>query len=78
MVTHVHQFLRAEEIVMAKSIAPYLRPHQAEALNPEVIDQRIADVEALARWMDYAFVLPGGFRYGLGGLLTPPDQRGAS
>jgi len=69
MVTHVHHFLRAEEIVMAKSIAAYLRPHQAEALNPEVIDQRIADVEALARWMDYAFVLPGGFRYGLGGFI---------
>ena len=41
----------------------------AEVLHPEVIDSRIADVEALARWLDYAFVMPGGFRYGLGGVI---------
>lgn len=38
-------------------------------LYPEVVDPRIADVEALARWMDYAFVLPGGFRYGVAGFI---------
>ena len=41
----------------------------SEPLIPEVIDPRLEDVEALARWMDYAFVLPGGFRYGLGGII---------
>ena len=45
------------------------RRDDGRALNPEVIDPRIADVEALARWLDYAFALPGGFRYGLGGLI---------
>ena len=45
-------------------------PRQSnEALTPEVIDPRIADVEALARWMDYAFVLPGGFRFGFAGII---------
>ena len=34
-----------------------------------MIDPRIADVEAVARWMDYAFELPGGFRYGLAGII---------
>jgi hypothetical protein len=38
-------------------------------LYPEVIDPRLADVEALARWMDYAFVLPNGFRFGLAGFI---------
>ena len=32
-------------------------------------DPRIADVEALARWLDYAFVLPGGFRFGFAGII---------
>jgi hypothetical protein len=35
---------------------------------PEAVDPRIADVEAVARWFDYAFVLPGGFRFGLAGI----------
>ncbi len=39
------------------------------ALTGELIDPRIADVEAVARWLDYAFVLPGGFRFGLAGIL---------
>lgn len=38
-------------------------------LYPEVVDPRLTDVEALARWMDYAFVLPGGFRFGLAGFI---------
>ncbi len=55
---------------MAKSIAPYSGPeYRSETLYPEVVDSRIADVEALARWLDYAFVAPGGFRYGLGGFI---------
>ena len=45
---------------------PRSRP---DALNPEIVDPRIADVEALARWMDYAFTLPGGFQFGLAGLI---------
>lgn len=43
--------------------------HRPDALNPEVVDPRIADVEALARWMDYAFTLPGGFQFGLAGIV---------
>ncbi len=26
-------------------------------------------MEALARWMDYAFTLPGGFQFGVGGIV---------
>lgn len=37
--------------------------------NREIVDPRIADVEAVARWFDYAFVLPGGFRFGLAGIF---------
>jgi hypothetical protein len=40
-----------------------------EIPGQEVIDPRIADVEAVARWLDYAFVLPGGFRFGLAGII---------
>jgi hypothetical protein len=55
---------------MDQALARDYHPEPAgEILYPEVIDSRIADVEALARWLDYAFVLPGGFRYGLGGLI---------
>ncbi len=42
---------------------------QQGALTPEVIDPRLADVEALARWLDYAFALPGGFRFGVAGII---------
>jgi hypothetical protein len=37
--------------------------------TPERINPRIADVEAVARWLDYAFVLPGGFRFGFAGIV---------
>jgi hypothetical protein len=37
--------------------------------RPEIVDPRIADVETLARWLDYAFVLPGGFRFGFAPFL---------
>ena len=40
-----------------------------DALTPEIVDPRLADVEALARWMDYAFTLPGGFRFGMAGII---------
>ena len=43
--------------------------HRPDALTPEIVDPRIADVEALARWLDYAFALPGGFRFGLAGII---------
>lgn len=45
------------------------RPDDATPLTGELIDPRLADVEAIARWMDYAFVLPGGFRFGLAGIV---------
>jgi hypothetical protein len=48
---------------------PYTAVDSAGTAPTEVIDPRIADVEALARWMDYAFVLPGGFRFGLAGFI---------
>jgi len=37
--------------------------------RPEIADPRIADIETLARWLDYAFVLPGGFRFGFAPFL---------
>jgi hypothetical protein len=52
--------------------APLIRPparYREEALTPEVVDPRLADVEALARWFDYAFELPGGYRFGLAGII---------
>jgi hypothetical protein len=49
-------------------LTPYGHP-DPPPVSGEVIDQRIADVEALARWMDYAFALPGGFRFGLAGFI---------
>jgi hypothetical protein len=33
------------------------------------VDPRIADVEALARWLDYSFALPGGFQFGFAGII---------
>jgi hypothetical protein len=45
------------------------RTPAGEVLTGEVIDPRIADVEAVARWLDYAFVLPGGFRFGFAGII---------
>jgi hypothetical protein len=44
-------------------------PDDAKAVAGGLIDPRLADVEAIARWMDYAFVLPGGFRFGLAGFI---------
>jgi len=46
---------------MTKAISPYIMP--------AAVDPRIADVEGLARWLDYAFVLPGGFRFGFAGIV---------
>jgi len=43
--------------------------YHGAALTPPGVDPRIADVEALARWLDYAFVLPGGFRFGVAGIV---------
>lgn len=40
-----------------------------QALTPEIVNPQIADIEALARWFDYAFELPGGFRFGLAGII---------
>jgi hypothetical protein len=55
---------------MPKSLSSSSPPvYPGDVLNPEVVDQRIADVEALARWLDYAFEMPGGFRYGVGGFI---------
>ena len=38
-------------------------------VSGKLCDQRLADVEAVARWMDYAFELPGGYRFGFAGLI---------
>lgn len=55
---------------MPNALQHHARPaYREEALNPEVVDPRIADVEALARWLDYAFALPGGFRFGFAGII---------
>ena len=43
--------------------------YRTDALNPEVVDPRIADVEAVARWFDYAFRLPNGFNFGIAGII---------
>jgi len=43
--------------------------YDGRVLTPEVVDPRIADVEALARWLDYAFEIPGGFRFGIAGII---------
>jgi hypothetical protein len=48
---------------------PAVPRYRADALTPEVVDPRIADVEALARWLDYAFAAPGGFRFGFAGII---------
>ena len=53
---------------MANSLST-IRTYDAKPVTGELIDPQLADVEALARWMDYAFVLPGGFRFGLAGLI---------
>jgi hypothetical protein len=53
-----------------KAITPYSTArHRADALTPEVVDPRLADVESVARWFDYAFELPGGFQFGLAGII---------
>lgn len=58
------------EAFMARALTPYSGPlPEDRVLYPEVVDARVADVEALARWLDYAFELPGGFRYGLSGFI---------
>ena len=55
---------------MPNGITPYVnRTYREDALTPEIVDPRIADVEALARWLDYAFALPGGFRFGFAGII---------
>jgi hypothetical protein len=50
-------------------VANPLIVHKYDLRGREIIDPRIADVEAVARWLDYAFVLPGGFRFGLAGII---------
>lgn len=55
---------------MPNAITPYSGSrYRADALTPEIVDPRVADVEALARWLDYAFELPGHFRFGLAGII---------
>jgi Domain of unknown function (DUF4112) len=53
-----------------KAMTSYAVPrYRDDALTPEIIDPRLADVERLARWLDYAFALPGGFRFGIAGII---------
>ena len=40
-----------------------------EVLTGEWVDPRLIEIEALARWMDYQFEAPGGFRFGFAGLI---------
>jgi hypothetical protein len=54
---------------MPSSAAIYNRRNRIEVLSTESVDPRIADVEAVARWFDYAFVLPGGLRFGFAGII---------
>ena len=55
---------------MPQAITPRVPAFQRPgALNPEIVDPRLSDVEALARWLDYAFTLPGGFRFGFAGII---------
>lgn len=55
---------------MSKAVTIDVTPERpSHALTPEVVHPRIADVEAMARWFDYAFELPGGFRFGLAGII---------
>ena len=54
---------------MAQAVERYTPGGLSEPLKGEIVDPRIADVEAVARWLDYAFVLPGGFRFGLAGII---------
>ncbi len=55
---------------MSNALSPRVLSSKPDvALIPEVVDPRIADVESLARWMDYAFALPGGFRFGFAGVI---------
>jgi len=62
--------LNGRVILLPASLTPYsVAAPGLDVLNPEVIDPRIADVEAIARWLDYAFELPGGFRFGFGGII---------
>jgi len=54
---------------LPNAVVVYPSTKDGRALTPEVVDPRIADVEAIARWFDYAFELPGGFRFGIGGFI---------
>jgi hypothetical protein len=64
------QMSALQEHRVQKAITRYAIPrHRKDALTPEIVDPRIADVEALARWLDYAFALPGGFRFGIAGII---------
>ncbi len=54
---------------MARIIAPYSAQGSDKIHYPQIVDGRLTDVEALARWMDYAFTAPGGFRFGLAGFI---------
>jgi len=47
---------------LTQVIVPFPRQEFQSEVRPEVVDPRTADVEAFARWLDYAFALPGGFR----------------
>jgi hypothetical protein len=55
------------EPTLPNAVALHRERNQIEV--PERVDPRIADVEAIARWFDYAFVLPGGFRFGFAGII---------
>jgi hypothetical protein len=59
-----------QEYPVQKTIdSDFFPRYRQDALTPEIVDPRLADVEALARWLDYAFELPGGYRFGMAGII---------
>ena len=55
---------------MTKPLTPEVVPSfERNPASAEIVNPRIHDVEAMARWMDYAFTLPGGFQFGIAGVI---------
>jgi len=52
-----------------KALVSHPSADETKPLIGELVDPRLEDVEALARWMDYAFTAPGGFRFGFAGFI---------
>ncbi len=53
---------------MERAVSSYI-PATPVKTPAAVNAARLAEVEAVARWLDYAFELPGGFRFGFAGII---------